>query len=80
MRLFAAEVLPEEFPGQCTHFCPLLVVGRAGVASFNVFVEEHIGTRLIHFRNHGARVGGVHAVVARGGGEEDRRVLPARLE
>jgi hypothetical protein len=74
-------LLPQEGVGQRAHVRFLFVVGRAAVAAFDVFVVAHVGVPArFHLRHHLARVAGVDAVVAGGGGEQHRRIIDLRLQ
>ena len=55
--------------------CLLLVVRRAGVAAFDVFVVEDFVPLLFHAEGHLAGVARMDAVVAGRAGEERRRVF-----
>ena len=55
------------------------VVGGAAVAAFDVLVQPGVVPLLAQPRRHLARMAGVHAVVARAGGEQHRRQPRGRV-
>ena len=74
----ALQVIPEERIRHRVHVRRLLVVGRAAVAAFGVFVEPRVRVaHFVHPRRHLARLHRADAVVAGRGIEEDRRIVLA---
>src|SRR5439155_26982088 len=71
---------PEEVERQGQHERLLLVRRGPGVSSLDVLVEEHAVPHRQHPGGHLARVSWVHAVVARGCGEQHGWILHSSLE
>src|SRR5690606_25913292 len=71
-----AQALPEEGVGQRAHVRGLGVVGRAAMSALDVLEVGHVLAGIDHLRRHLARMARVDAVIAGGGEEDHRRVLP----
>ena len=61
------QLLPEKRVDKCVHEGFLLVVGRASVTTFDVFVIDYIVPHRLHLGHHLTGVSGMHTIVARRG-------------